>query len=145
MGTTSSSLHEDIKRADVVKVGSDRSFGIVFTVFCALVAAVHAWLGKDTFWGWLIAAAVFGAFSLFYSRALHPLNVLWFRFGLLLHHVVSPVVLGVMFFAVFTPIGWCMRLAGKRPLNLAYDPAAKSYWIHRAPPAPPPGSFDQQF
>ena len=139
------SLHEDLKREDGVKAGSDRSFGMVFTVFCALVAAVHWWLGKGTFWGWLGAAAVFGGFTLFYSRALHPLNVLWFRFGMLLDHVVSPVILGIMFFAVFTPIGWIMRLAGKRPLNLQYDPSAASYWIERKPPAPAPGSFDRQF
>lgn len=139
------SLHEDIKRADTAKAGSDRSFGIVFAVFCTIVAVIHWWLGKSTFWGWLVAAAVFAGFSLLYSRALHPLNILWFKFGMLLHHVVSPVILGVLFFAVFTPIGWCMRLAGKRPLNLAYDAAAKSYWIPRTPPAPPPGSFDRQF
>lgn len=139
------SLHEDIRRADKVKVGSDRSFGMVFAAFCAIVAVVHWWLDKGTFWGWLAAAAIFAGFSLFYSRALHPLNMLWFRFGMLLHHVVSPVILGVMFFAVFTPIGWCMRLAGKRPLSLAYDATAKSYWISRTPPAPPAGSFDRQF
>lgn len=139
------SLHEDIRRADRVKAGSDRNFGLVFAVFCALVAGVHWWLGKETFWGWATAAAVFAAFSLFFSRALHPLNVLWFRFGLLLHHVVSPLILGIMFFAVFTPIGWIMRLAGKRPLNLAYDRSARTYWIERQPPAPKPGSFERQF
>jgi hypothetical protein len=139
------SLHEDLKRADAVKVGSDRSFGLVFAVFCALVAAVHWWLGKGTFWGWGIAAAAFAAFSLFYSRALRPLNLLWFRFGMLLHHVMSPLILGVLFFGVFTPIAWYMRIAGKRPLSLSYDAAAKSYWIARTPPAPPPGSFDRQF
>jgi hypothetical protein len=143
--STQSSLHEDIRREDKVKVGSDRSFGFVFAVFCALVALVHWWLGKGTFWGWGIAAAAFAAFSLFYSRALRPLNLLWFRFGMLLHRVVSPLILGVMFFGVFTPIAWCMRAAGKRPLNLAYDPAAKSYWISRTAPAPQPGSFDRQF
>jgi Saxitoxin biosynthesis operon protein SxtJ len=139
------SMHENLRREETVKLGSDRSFGIVFAVFCALVALLHGWLGKGTFWGWLGAAALFAGFSLFYSRALRPLNVLWFKFGLLLHQVVSPVILGVLFFAVFVPIGWCMRLAGKRPLSLEYDAAARSYWIARTPPAPPPGSFDRQF
>lgn len=140
-----SSTHEDLNRAETVTVGSDRSFGIVFTVFCALVALAQFWFGNPAFWGWLIAAAIFGLFSLVYSRALRPLNILWFKFGMLLHHVLSPVVLGLMFFAVFTPIGWCMRLAGKRPLSLRFDAKAKSYWIERRPPGPPPGSFDQQF
>ena len=138
--------HEDVTRAHTVTVGSDRSFGLVFTAFCAIVGGVQLWHGSSTAgWGWMLAAAVFAAFSLVYSRALLPLNILWFRFGMLLHRIVSPVILGIMFFAVFTPIGWIMRLAGKRPLNLAYDEQAESYWIHRRPPGPPPGSFDRQF
>ena len=140
-----SSTHEDVSRAETVTVGSDRSFGIVFTVFCALVAALQFWVGHAAAWGWLAAAALFAGTTLVYSRALRPLNVLWFKFGMLLHRVVSPVVLGVMFFAVFTPIGWCMRLAGKRPLSLSFDKAAASYWVPRGPSAPPPGSFDRQF
>jgi hypothetical protein len=63
----------------------------------------------------------------------------------LLHRIVSPLILGVMFFAVFTPIGLWMRLIGKRPLDLACDDKADSYWIERRPPGPPPGSFDRQF
>jgi hypothetical protein len=141
----STSTHEDVSRAESVTVGSDRSFGWVFTAFCAIVAAAQFWLGHGAAWGWLIASALFAGTTLVYSRALRPLNILWFRFGMLLHRVVSPVILGVMFFAVFTPIGWCMRLAGKRPLSLRFEPAARSYWVQRRPPSPPPGSFDQQF
>ena len=140
------STHEDVSRAHTVAVGSDRSFGIVFTVFCALVAGVQFWGGSHTAaWGWLLAAAIFGAFALVYSRALRPLNILWFKFGMLLHKIVSPVILGIMFYAVFTPVGMWMRLTGKRPLSLAYDEKADSYWIERRPPGPPPGSFDRQF
>jgi hypothetical protein len=140
------STHEDVSRTHGVTVGSDRSFGIVFTVFCAIVAGVQFWYGSTTAaWGWLLAAAMFAAFSLVYSRALRPLNILWFKFGMLLHRVVSPVILGIMFYAVFTPIGLWMRLIGKRPLNLAYDEKADSYWIERRPPGPPPGSFNNQF
>jgi hypothetical protein len=138
--------HEDVRRAHTVSVGSDRSFGIVFTVFCAIVAGVQLWYGSTgAAWGWLAAAALFAAFALVYSRALRPLNILWFKFGVLLHRIVSPLVLGIMFYAVFTPIGLWMRLIGKRPLHLAYDASADSYWIERRPPGPPPGSFDRQF
>jgi len=140
-----SSTHENVNRAETVTAGSDRSFGLVFTAFCAIVAAVQFWLGHGAAWSWLVASALFAGTTLVYSRALRPLNVLWFRFGMLLHRVVSPLILGVMFFAVFTPIGWCMRLAGKRPLSLRFDAAAQSYWVQRRAPAPPPGSFDQQF
>ena len=141
----SSSTHEDVSRQETVTAGSDRSFGWVFTGFCAIVAAVQFWLGHSHAWGWLLASLAFAGTTLVYSRALRPLNILWFRFGMLLHRVVSPVILGVMFFAVFTPIGLWMRLIGKRPLSLAYDEKADSYWIERRPPGPPPGSFDRQF
>ena len=138
--------HEDVSRAHAVTVGSDRSFGIVFTVFCAIVAGVQLWYGSTTAaWGWLAAATLFAAFALVYSRALRPLNILWFKFGMLLHRIVSPLVLGIMFYGVFTPIGFWLRLIGKRPLNLAYDEKADSYWIERRPPGPPPGSFNNQF
>jgi hypothetical protein len=139
------STHEDISRADAVTLGSDRSFGLVFTAFCGLVGGVQLWHGSHASWAWLVAATLFAAFALLYARALRPLNVLWFKFGLLLHKIMSPVILGIMFFVVFTPIGWWMRAIGKRPLNLAYDEKAESYWIHRRPPGPPPGSFDRQF
>ncbi len=137
--------HEDVSRAHTVTVGSDRSFGMVFTVFCAIVAGVQFWYGSSAAWGWLAAAVLFAGCALVYSRALRPLNIVWFRFGMLLHRIVSPVILGVMFFAVFTPIGLWMRLIGKRPLNLASDEKADSYWIERRPPGPPPGSFVRQF
>ena len=138
--------HEDVSRVHAVSVGSDRSFGLVFTGFCAIVAGVQFWYGATAAaWGWLLVAALFGAFSLIYSRALRPLNILWFKFGMLLHRVVSPIMLGIMFFAVFTPVGLWMRLIGKRPLNLTYDASVETYWIERKPPGPPPGSFNNQF
>ena len=137
--------HEDISRTDTVTVGSDRAFGVVFTVFCSLIASVQFWYGGGAAYGWLSAALAFAAFTAVYPRALRPLNILWFKFGMLLHKVMSPVMLGVMFFAVFTPIGLLMRICGKRPLNLAFDRSAKSYWIERTPPGPKPGSFNNQF
>ena len=63
--------------------------------------------------------------------ALAPLNRVWTRFGLLLHRIVSPVVLGVMFFVVVTPMGLVMRALGKDPLRLRFDREARSYWIDR--------------
>ncbi len=64
------------------------------------------------------------------------MNRLWTRFGLLIHAIVSPVVLGLLFYGVITPTGLIMRALGKDPLGLAYEPAAESYWIKRRPPAP---------
>lgn len=137
--------HEDLSRHDDVKVGSDRSFGMVFAAFCAVVAGIQLWIGSGRLWLWLAAAGVFVIPALLAPRLLHPLNVLWFKFGILLHHIVTPIVLGLMFFVVFTPTGFWMRLTGKRPLNLHFDPEAGTYWITRTPPGPPPGSFHDQF
>jgi hypothetical protein len=77
--------------------------------------------------------------------ALAPLNRVWTRFGLLLHRIVSPVVLGVMFFVVVTPMGLIMRALGKDPLRLRFDRDARSYWIDRRPPGPAPDTLNNQF
>ena len=71
-------------------------------------------------------------------RLLAPLNRLWYRFGLLLHRIVNPVVMGLLFYATVTPIALVMRLVGKDPLHRAFDPQARTYWIERSPPGPKP-------
>jgi hypothetical protein len=137
--------HEDFAREETTKAGSERGFGFVFAVFCALVAGYLWWTGSARLWWWLGAAAAFAVLAVALPIVLRPLNILWFKFGMLLHHIVSPVVLGLMFYVVFTPIGMWMRLIGKRPLNLRFQKDAQSYWVHRKPPGPPPGSFNNQF
>jgi hypothetical protein len=137
--------HEDFSREETAQAGSERGFGFVFAGFCAIVAAYQLWVERPAFWWWAGAAALFAIVAVAMPIALRPLNILWFKFGMLLHHIVSPVVLGLMFYAVFTPIGWCMRLLGKRPLGLRFQKDTPSYWVHRRPPGPPPGSFNNQF
>ncbi len=65
--------------------------------------------------------------------------------GLLLHGIVNPVVMGLLFFLVLTPFGLGLRLLGKDPLHRHFDRMAGSYWIRRSPPGPPPGTMTQQF
>ena len=72
-------------------------------------------------------------------------NKLWTRLGILLGMIVSPIALGILFYAVFAPFGAVMRLSGKDPLRLRRDPAASSYWITREPPGPAPGTLTNQF
>lgn len=139
------STHETFVRPDEVKVGSERSFGLVFAGVFAIIAGFQWWGGARWLWWFVALSALFAMFALAAPRVLRPLNILWFKFGLLLHGIISPAVLGLMFFTVFTPIGWCMRLMGKRPLNLPFDRAAPSYWIERKPPGPPSESFKNQF
>src|SRR5690348_12335896 len=113
--------HEDFSREDRTPIGSERNFGLVFAGLCAVVAGVNWWHGNTRFWAWASAAVIFAAIALAAPRLLRPLNIVWFKLGMLLHHIVSPVVLGLMFFAVFTPVGWCMRAMRKRPLHLRFD------------------------
>ena len=100
---------------------TDRAFGFVFTF---VFAVLGGWMWYNGFDGWPFAFTVAGAFllaALVRSVVLAPLNRLWMRFGRLLHAIVSPVVLGLLFFAVMTPVGLLMRAFKKDPLRLALD------------------------
>ena len=137
--------HEDITRHHAVKSSSDRSFGVVFAVVFALVAV---WPltgdGEIRLWAATVAAAFLVA-ALAWPPLLAPLNRLWTRFGLLLHGIVNPIIMGLLFFLTVTPVGLIMRLTGKDPLGLRRDPGAKSYWVERRPPGPAPDTMRNQF
>jgi hypothetical protein len=140
-----SQLHEDFSREEHVKAGSDRGFGFVFAGFFALVSAL-SWWRDHTGWHWLLPlAALFLVVALVRPGLLAPLNKLWLKFGLLLYKVMNPLVLGLLFFITIMPIGLVMRAFGKDFLRLKLDRDAKSYWIERTPPGPPPQSMKNQF
>jgi hypothetical protein len=125
---------------------SDRSFGLVFAaVFCILGGwpLVH---GEPLHWWALAVAAVFAALALVRPQLLHLLNRAWLAFGRLLHRIVSPLVMGMLFFAAVTPTGWLMRLRGRDVLSLKRRPELKSYWIRReAGSQPAPETMKNQF
>lgn len=142
-----SATHERLGPAakDDVKLPSERSFAHVFGAVFALVSLfplVHGGAWRP--WA-LGVAAVFLVLGYAAPAVLRPLNKLWFKFGLLLHAIVNPLVLGAMFFLAVTPMALAMRLFGKKLLNMSYDPAAKSYWIERRPPGPAPETVRRQF
>lgn len=125
---------------------SERTFGFVFTGIFLIVAG-YLWLydGKPVaIQVFLVLAAAFLAFTLFMPIALRPLNKAWYKLGLLMGRVVSPIVLGILFFILITPIAIVMRLAGRDPLKLRKQDV-QSHWIDRAPPGPAPTSFKDQF
>ncbi|MBI1398047.1 MAG: hypothetical protein GC151_18895 [Betaproteobacteria bacterium] len=137
--------HESYQREEKIEGSSNRSFGLVFAVVFTLVAVlplVHG--GSMRLWSFGVAA-VFAILAVTVPDVLAPLNRLWTRLGLLMHAVVNPVVLGLMFFVVITPTGLVMRMFGKDPLRLRRDPDAASYWIERTPPGPKPDSLGDQF
>jgi hypothetical protein len=125
---------------------SDRSFGIVFAVVFFLVAAYPWVLGIGGLRLWATAIGVgFGAAAMIAPAMLAPLNKLWFRFGALLHAVVSPVVLGVMFYLVILPSALAIRVLGRDILGLRFNPQAKTYWITRESESLNADSFRDQF
>ncbi|HYH79946.1 MAG TPA: SxtJ family membrane protein [Longimicrobium sp.] len=124
---------------------SDRAFGLTFAGVLTVVGLLPLVRGGGVRAWALAAAAVFLAAALAWPAVLTPLNRVWLRFGLLLHRVMNPVILGIVFYFVITPMGLLMRLARSRPLKLGFDPAARSYWIPREPPGPEPETMKRQF
>ena len=116
---------------------SNRSFGWLFCLVFALIAAVPL-LSGGAIRVWAIGVSgVFAAAALLLPNSLTPLNRAWMRFGALLHQIVSPIVLAVMFFVIITPFGLFMQRFKRNPLGLHREPI-DSYWINREPPGPKP-------
>jgi hypothetical protein len=139
-------MHEHTrKHNEQVQSSSDRSFGLVFAAVF-LIVAFYPLVGGQAVRPWaMTVAGIFLALALLIPKTLGPANRLWTKFGLLLHNIVSPLALGILFFLVVTPTGLLMRLFGKDPLRLRFDPAADSYWIQRNPPGPDAESLNNQF
>jgi hypothetical protein len=137
--------HESYERPDITEGSSNRSFGIIFAILFAVVGLLPLYSGSSVRSWSLVTCTVFLLCALFLPSVLAPLNRAWSWFGLQLHKIVSPIVLGIMFFLVITPIGLAMRAFGKDPLRLKFDKVSNSYWIERMPPGPLPESFKDQF
>ena len=116
-----------------IKIGSNRSFGIVFFVVFLLIS-IYPFLkdGDIRLWS-LIISIIFLFLGLLNSNVLIPLNKLWFRFGLLLGKIISPIIMGIIFFLVVTPIAIIMRLFKKDILNLEFK-ENNTYWIDKTGP-----------
>ena len=118
---------------DDIKISSNRSFGIVFFIVFLLIAVYPFFKGGDIRLWSIIISLVFLVLGFINSKILTPFNKLWFRFGIFLGKVISPIIMGIIFFLVVTPIGFLMRLLGKDILNLRYN-NNKSYWIEKKGP-----------
>ena len=118
---------------DDVKIGSNRSFGIVFSIVF-LIIGIYPLINNHELRIWsLIIAIIFLVLGLLNSKVLTPFNKLWFKFGLLLGRIVSPIIMVLIFFFVVTPIAYIMRIIGKDLLNLKFN-NNKSYWIEKTGP-----------
>jgi len=121
----------DIDEHDAVSVGSERSFGIVFSVVFALIGLWPLIHGAQPRWWAIAVAAVFLSAGLLFPLVLKPLNIIWFKFGMLLGRIVGPIVMGLIFFIAVTPTALIFKLRRKDLLKLAQDPDARTYWIAR--------------
>jgi hypothetical protein len=139
-------MHEHTrKHITEIKGSSDRAFGLVFAVVFVIIAC-YPLLSGGTIRLWsLIVAGIFLVLALLIPAVLAPANRLWMKFGELLHSIVSPLALGIVFYATLLPTGLLLRLFGKDPLRLRLDPTAESYWIKREPPGPSAESLNNQF
>ena len=116
-----------------VKIGSNKSFGIVFFLVF-LIISLYPMLGGDSLRVWSLAISIiFLILGLLNSRLLSPLNRLWFKFGIFLGKIISPIIMGIIFFFVVTPIGYLMRLFKKDVLSLKFNDN-KSYWVEKNGP-----------
>lgn len=137
--------HERLTRGETITPGSERAFGFVMAAVFALVSLISWWYA-GYWWPWTAPiAAAFCAFALLYPRALKSLNRAWFRLGLMLHAVVNPIIMGLIFFFAVTPTALVMRLRRKDLLRLKRDPESPTYWIERRPPGPAPETLKDQF
>ena len=118
-------------KKSLVKVPSNRSFGLVFFVVFLIVALWPLKSGEDIRIWSLTLSIIFFILGILNSQLLTPLNKLWFKFGMFLGLIVSPIVMGIVYFLVVTPIGIFMRLLGKDLLKTSKEKHSSTYWVKR--------------
>ena len=117
--------------SDKIKISSNRSFGLLFFVVFLIVSLWPlTYEGSIRIWS-VVISAVFLILGLINSKLLTPLNLLWFKFGMILGAIISPIVMGIVFFLVVTPTGLILRIMGKDLLNKKYEKKKETYWIKR--------------
>lgn len=121
-------FHESYDRKQKFSVGSDKKFGFTFAaifLFCAIFFKI-SFLIKTLF---ALLALIFAAISILKPSRLHKINVIWGRFGLLINKIVSPVVLAILFYFVFMPVGLFLKITGKDILNKKINKKIATYWV----------------
>lgn len=136
--------HETVQSFRRASAGSDRKFGVTLGLVLAFLSVWPLVHHHGPRW-WLFAVALFlTGTGLIYPAALGPANRAWFKFGLALNTIVSPIVMGVLFFGAVVPVGFLLRKRGEDLLGLRRAPQAATYWDERTP-GPAPGTMRKQF
>lgn len=124
---------------------SNRSFGTLFVAVFGLFG-VYSWWRSGVFHPWTFClSGLILALTVAKPEWLGPANRAWMTLAEWLHRAVSPIVLGLIFYGIFTPIGWGMRRAGRDAMKRRFEPAARTYWVERNPPGPDPAGLPNQF
>jgi hypothetical protein len=121
-----------------VLMPSDRKFGWTFAALFLLIGAIYNPL-------LILVSAALAAITLTRAHWLAPAKHAWMKFGELLHHIMSPLVMGVIFFGVFTPVALFMKAIGRDAMARTFEPAAPTYWKRRDPAGPADDSFRDLF
>ncbi len=140
--------HEDFNREKPLETGSDRNFGLTVGGILMAIGALRIALSQELGSLEIALLAVGGilvALALAAPGLLSSVNKAWMSLGLLLSKIVTPLVMGLIFYTTVTPIGLILRALGKDLLNVRKDSAAKSYWVVRNPPGPEPETMKNQF
>lgn len=138
-------IAHEIVHIDQKDLPSEKRFGLLISAVL-FVASLYSWLTVK--YGWVLFFGLLGltlvAISFLSSRLLSPLNRLWFRIGLVLSMFSGPIVLGIVFFLIITPVSLLTRALGRDPLNLQRS-GEESYWVPRDDSGPNADSFERQF
>ena len=139
------SLHEKFDEPEEIDIGSERGFAVVFSCIFLLIGSWPLFSeGIIRNWAFGVAAILI-SIGFLYPGLLRPFNLIWFKFGLLLHRIASPLIMAFLFATTIIPIGLIMKVLKKDLLNLNFDPEVDSYWIFREPSVRPPEEFKNQF
>jgi hypothetical protein len=142
------SFHESYRDDEPTKAGSNRAFGCTVGSILIVIGATKAFMAGTVppiaFLIFVVGAVLLSLGVVAPSR-LSILNKLWLKVGTAITKVVNPIVLALLFFVVVTPMALLMRIVGKRPLRLAPDRTAPTYWIGRNPSTSGAASMRRQF
>lgn len=124
-------FHETYGREQKILGSSNRNFGLTFAVVFAILTIFKWRKTHDISFPLLVASGLFFILALLLPNSLALLNRAWTKFGLLLHKVMNPLVMGVIFFVVVTPMGILMRIFGGDPMRSKFEPNLDTYWIKK--------------
>ena len=128
-----------------VAQGTEKAFGIVMACFFFGLFAYEFLKNDILVYGEGFVATGFLLIAFFRPQMLTRFNFIWFKLGLLLHKITNPIIMGILFYFIFTPIALLLKIKKKDLLKLKFQPDIHSYWIERLPPGPEPKTMEKQF